>query len=68
MVPNRAKHHIILFIFIDFHFIYSWLKITHLHKTKSLFSLYSNNIELIDVNSVTEQEMESIKCRKYKDA
>ena len=42
-----------------FHFIYSWLKITHLHTKKSLYSLYSNNIELIDVNSVTEQEMQS---------
>ena len=46
-----------LFI-IYFHVIYSLLSITRLHK-KSLYSLYSNIMELIDVNSVTEQEMES---------
>ena len=46
-------------LFIYFYFIYSWLKITHLHKKKSLYSLYSNNIELTDVNSVTEQKMQS---------
>ena len=46
-------------LFIYFHFIYSWLKITHLHTKKSLYSLYSNNIELTDVNSVTEQVMQS---------
>ena len=45
---------IYLFILFYFHFIYSWLKIT---QKKSLYSLYSNNIELIDVNSVTEQDM-----------
>ena len=30
-----------------------------IYTKKSLYSLYSNNIELIDVNSVTEQEMQS---------
>ena len=30
-----------------------------IYTQKSLYSLYSNNIELIDVNSVTEQEMQS---------
>ena len=40
--------------FIYFYFIYSWLKITHFHK-KNL----CNNIELIDVNSDTEQETQS---------
>ena len=49
-----------IYLFICFHFIYSWLKITHLHTKKSLYSLYSNNIELIDINSVTEQEMQSV--------
>ena len=29
-----------------------------IYTKKSLYSLYSNNIELIDVNSVTEQEMQ----------
>ena len=52
--------------FIYFHFIYSWLKITRLHKKKSLYSLYSNNIELIDVNSVTEQEMQSFPNQFFK--
>ena len=50
-------YHLFIYLFIYFHFIYSWLKITHLHIKKSLYSLYSNNIELIDVNSVTEQDM-----------
>ena len=48
----------IVFYLFYFHFIYSWLKIT-LYTQKSLYSLYSNNIELIEVNSVTEQEMQS---------
>ena len=30
-----------------------------IYTQKSLYSLYSNNIEVIDVNSVTEQEMQS---------
>ena len=30
-----------------------------IYTKKSLYSLYSNNIELIDVNSITEQEMQS---------
>ena len=30
-----------------------------IYTKKSLYSLYSNNIELIDVNSVTEQGMQS---------
>ena len=35
------------------------LKLLIYTQKKSLYSLYSNNIELIDVNSVTEQEMQS---------
>ena len=34
------------------------LKLLIYTQKKSLYSLYSNNIELIDVNSVTEQEMQ----------
>ena len=30
-----------------------------IYTKKSLYSLYSNNIELTDVSSVTEQEMQS---------
>ena len=30
-----------------------------IYTKKSLYSLYNNNIELSDVNSVTDQEMES---------
>ena len=55
-----------IFLFIFFHFIYSWLKITHLHTKKSLYSLYSNKIELNDVNSVTEQEMQSFPNQFFK--
>ena len=44
--------------FFYFHFIYSWLKITHLHK-KNLCIASTIITELIGINSVTEQEMQS---------
>ena len=51
-----------LFYFIIFIFIFTLFTVDlklliYTHK-KSLYSLYSNNIELIDVNSVTEQEIQ----------
>ena len=45
------------FQFICFYFIYIWLKITHLHKKNICIATVIT--ELIDVNSVTEQEMQS---------
>ena len=64
---SSITHSYKLFIYLFyFHFIYSWLKITHLHKKKSLYSLYSNNIELVDVSSFTEQEMQSFPNQFFK--
>ena len=54
-VPPFENLFIYLFVFTLFT---ADLKLLFYTK-KSLYSLYSNNIELIDVNSVTEQEMKS---------
>ena len=37
-----------------------------IYTKKSLYSLYSNNIELIDVNSVAEQDMQSFPNQFFK--
>ena len=51
----------LFYLFIYLLFIYRWLKIAFIPSPpkKSIYSLYSNNIKLIDVNSVAKQEMVS---------
>ena len=46
-------------LFIYFHLLTIDLKLLIYTKKKYLYNFYSKNIELIDVNSVTEQEMQS---------
>ena len=49
-----------LFIYLFyFHFLTVDLEL-HIYTKNIINSLYSNNIELININSVTEQEMESL--------
>ena len=69
--PNSKRQHLAQFNYCTYEgliylFIYLFiltlftvdLKLL-IYTKKSLYSLYSNNIELTDVNSVTEQEMKS---------
>ena len=53
---------IYLFIYLFIYFIFTLFTVDLkllIYTKKSLYCLYSNNIELIDVNSVKEREMQS---------
>ena len=57
-MSDRGQKWALPFIYFIFTLFTVDLKLL-IYTKKSLYSLYSNNIELIDVNSVTEQEMQS---------
>ena len=59
---NGMSYRVLMLTFILFLFIFTLFTVDLkllIYTQKSLYSLYSNNIEVIDVNSVTEQEMQS---------